>query len=461
MSVPRPPFLPQTFEEFAEHVTAHLEDWFNYCNAAYKYLEHAEGNFQSTESKLGAAELQVAQLKHENAQLKEETSALQHELARDQGVRDYQEEQLQKMQQKLFDALKERDQAIAAATPLVTSPRSSPIPAKEPIAKAPTAATLGTHTPPDSVSASSTRLSERIPDPEKFEGDRRDLRRFVSQVYEKMKGNEDRFPTPQSRMRYVTSRLKGIPYEQILPYIHKGDCTLRDYEEILHILERAFGDPNRARNARNELFKLRQNNKEFSVFFAEFQRLGLEGQMAEDSLSTLLEQSINRELRGMLMHSEPPTREYHQFAKTLQDLENRRRQYETPPTNFRSAYPRNQAPNRLAEPAPGTTQSSPSPALTAPTPQYPIRPTNPDAMDLSAARQPGTSRKERGECFRCGSKNHLIRSCPLPDNRPARLREMHAQEQYSGSPSSSVRTPSPDSVRSPSPDPSAKGVSLA
>ena len=103
-----------------------------------------------------------------------------------------------------------------------------------------------------------------------------------------MNVNYDRFPNPQSRMTYVTNRLKGAPYAQVLSYICDGICQLTDYKDILNILERAFGDPNRVRNARNELFRLRQGNKGFSVFFAEFQRLALEGEMPETALPTLL-----------------------------------------------------------------------------------------------------------------------------------------------------------------------------
>ena len=40
------------------------------------------------------------------------------------------------------------------------------------------------------------RLSERLPDPDKFKGDRKDLRRFVSQIHKKMNINHDRFLTP-------------------------------------------------------------------------------------------------------------------------------------------------------------------------------------------------------------------------------------------------------------------------
>lgn len=111
-----------------------------------------------------------------------------------------------------------------------------------------------------------------------------------------MNVNHDHYPTPQSRMTYVTNRLRGAPYAQVLPYIKKGICQLKDYEEILQILDRAFGDPNCVNNACNKLFCLRQANEEFGMFFAEFQCLALDGEMSEDVLPILLEQAINQEL---------------------------------------------------------------------------------------------------------------------------------------------------------------------
>jgi hypothetical protein len=129
-------------------------------------------------------------------------------------------------------------------------------------------------------------------------------------------------------MTYVNNRLKGAPYAQILPYIKKGICQLKDYKDILDILDQAFGDPNHVNNTCNELFCFQQNNKEFGLFFTEFQHLALEGEMPEETLSILLEQSINQELKGMLMHNQPPTQEYYEFAKFLQELENHCQYYE-------------------------------------------------------------------------------------------------------------------------------------
>jgi hypothetical protein len=126
--------------------------------------------------------------------------------------------------------------------------------------------------------------------------------------------------------------------------------------------------------------------------------------MSEDALPTLLEQAINRELRGMLMHNEPPSREYHQFANFLQDLENRRRHYETVSANTRPTTNRPTPVNRLAAPIPDprvqhARNTAPGPERAQPSP-------NPDIMDLSTTRRFSSTRKERGECFRCGSKEH-------------------------------------------------------
>jgi hypothetical protein len=64
----------------------------------------------------------------------------------------------------------------------------------------------------DPPSAASAGLSERLPDPDRFDGDRKDLHRFVSQIKGKMNINLDHFLTPQARMAYVINRLKGAPY---------------------------------------------------------------------------------------------------------------------------------------------------------------------------------------------------------------------------------------------------------
>ncbi|QQK46795.1 putative pol polyprotein [Penicillium digitatum] len=93
----------------------------------------------------------------------------------------------------------------------------------------------------------------------------------------------------------------------------------------------------------------------------------------------MLEQAINRELKGMLLHHEPPKGDYLDLARFLQNLENRRVQYDSGPSTAPRTY---SAAIRTAPKAPELNSGRPGPEQTATTP-----PVNPDAMDLSAIRR--------------------------------------------------------------------------
>ena len=86
---------------------------------------------------------------------------------------------------------------------------------------------------------------------------------------------------------------------------------------MLEYLKKAFGDPNRIRNAQNDLFRLRQKKTDFSAFFAEFERLTLEGEMPDSALTPLLNQTISRELQEMLLHNPSSSDEFRTFTRYL------------------------------------------------------------------------------------------------------------------------------------------------
>jgi len=450
MSCPLPPVLPDSEAAFAAHVAIHVHEWYEYCRQVYEYINTTQDTLTETRETTSQTQLRIQALELEITEYKREhenQTRLQLEL---QAVLKYQKEREQELTDKLASTLAEKQRAIEMAIPTVRTVSQDPtlqVPTKGNTVNA-------ARTPPSASDASSTpaRLSEKQPDPDKFTGDRKDLRRFLSQVHEKMTVNRDRFPDPQSRMSYVNSRLSGSPYAQVLPYIVRGICQLPDYEDILELLERAYGDPNRVRNSRTELFRLRQNNKEFSVFFAEFQRLALEGELSEEALPTLLEEAVNRELKSMLLHHEPPSREYHAFAKFLQDLDNRRKQYEisatvNPRTYATATRTRQETPTaRPASPlrTPGTTKTTEGSG---------------EPMDLSRGR---SNRYEKRECYRCGSEKHFVRDCPQPDNRPVRSRTTY-RNASSRSPSprtTEYKNQTPPRSASPLSSSSAKGVSL-
>lgn len=414
---PIPPILPQDASAFENHAREHLSSWFEYCQQAYAYMDSQDIQINGLDKQIATQDQNLAKQDEKIAAL--ETKVLESVI----------------MERTLLAQLKDKDAQIIEATitarlarqaspPTVRilTPDASRSPAEKGIAPH-----LGT---PPAAEPTTSRPSEKLPDPDKFDGTRHDLRRFLQQIYAKMTSNADRFPTATSRLTYVAGRLTGKAYNLILPRTIFGIPQFADYPELLAYLENAFGDPDRIQNAQNLLYRLKQRNQDFSIYFSEFQRLALEGEMPEDALTPLLFQGISRELQDMLLHSPAPTREFHQYANHLQTLDNRYRQHQQQISRIRPAdqTPAFQ-PKKSLSPQRGR---SPGPAMT-----------RGDPMDLSNQRRaPGPNRKASNLCYRCGSSDHFVRDCPQPDTRNLQSRSAALNRPNSPT-SSSHRSTSP------------------
>lgn len=432
---PDPPLSTDSPEELAAHVPEHSSDWLLYLRNVNAYM---------------------SALEREHASLTEERVALRNTIQQREAVIDYQETNLQTAQQKITQLEIEKHQLAATAAPAVHVTPSAPA-RTEPLVDLSIDPATRTSVPTPATSSGSAQLSEKLPDPKEFDGARGDLRRFTQQVYAKMTTNADRFPTAPARLTYVAGRLTGRAYELILPKTNYGVPQFVDYPELLQYLEGAFGDPDRIQNAQNKLYTLKQRNQDFSVYFSEFQRLALEGEMPDNALTPLLFQGISRELQDMLLHNPSPSRDFHKYAQHLQGLDNRYRQHQ-------QQVSRNRNPPTTQPATPKTVPSQPRTTTATTTYARPATPTSPgDPMDLSSQRRNG-GRRERRECYRCGSSSHFVANCPEPDQRQSKL---HSFRPTSPPRSLSSRSPpryvapSPTRGRSTSPDQnSLNGASL-
>ncbi|KAH8149322.1 uncharacterized protein LAJ45_06862 [Morchella importuna] len=123
----------------------------------------------------------------------------------------------------------------------------------------------------------------------------------------KLLGNADRFPTLQSKLSYAFSRLEGVAANQFLQYVGEEGIALPSMLRFYEILDTAFGDPDRMRTARRNLRNIRQRNRTFADYFAEFQRYAAESGMDEVSRIEALMEGINAELDESMIHHETPT----------------------------------------------------------------------------------------------------------------------------------------------------------
>ncbi|KAH7459503.1 hypothetical protein FOMA001_g20034 [Fusarium oxysporum f. sp. matthiolae] len=322
---PTPPAIPGSRAEYEACYAEDPDKWYQYLSDAYAWMKEQESNQVAADRKLVELQVQVETQQEEILNLQNTLQAVQIEKSAAMMQRSWVEDRLDKKEKELEAARDEARQAIASRLPTVSALTPSATP--DPLAKTQAAEIVGAAPPPTTRSTASAYLSERLPDPEKFEATRADLRRFRDAITEKLTVNEDRYPTAVSRMAYVNSRLNKESYKLIQPYIFKGACRLPDYQDILDILQGAYGDPNEARTARRKLDVIKQRDRDFSTFYAEFQSLSLDSGLEGDALAPFLEKAVSKELSEMLLNNPPADYSYNTLVSHFKELDIRLQEY--------------------------------------------------------------------------------------------------------------------------------------
>ena len=80
------------------------------------------------------------------------------------------------------------------------------------------------------------------------------------------------FADEQHRLRYCFQLLKGEALAVMEPFL--GHVAFDSAEAFLKELTKVFGDSNEKVTAAHELGRLRQGNRDFSRYYADFTRLG-------------------------------------------------------------------------------------------------------------------------------------------------------------------------------------------
>jgi predicted phage tail protein len=283
MNRPAPPLATDLPEALATDTQRDPNAWLLYWHNINQYIQELEANLSTAHAEVQSKE-QAAQ-------------AAQTSIAERNGIIQYQREQLAANQKQITQLEVEKAQLIAATTgPTANTPQVNTTPISSTAAKAHADEVVRSAMPATALPSGNLSLSEKIPDPKEFDGTRGDLCRFIQQIHGKMTANADRFSTATACLTYVAGRLTGRAYELILPKTVLGIPQFTNYPELLEYLEKAFGDPDRMQNAQNKLFSLKQKAQDFSVYFSEFQRLALEGEMPESALTPLLFQGISCKL---------------------------------------------------------------------------------------------------------------------------------------------------------------------
>ena len=279
-----------------------------------------------------------------------------------------------------------------------------------------------------------------VPDPERYGGNHEEIPLFKSHLLMKLQGDDTRFPTEQHKLRYTVGLLQGNAFAQIQPYILETTIDFTNVAPLLNFLEAAFRDPDRTGTAERKLESLKQANRDFSTYYAEFSRHVANIQWNDAAKKTALSRGLSNEIKDALALADQVLDAYGEFASYLQRLDNR--------IQAREAERKGRPPPRA--PAPKT-------------PTVPVQSTasgtHSGPMDLSAFRprlSPEESRRriEQNMCLYCGGQNHVARFYPNKPRTPLRGNEAYfTPAPASPTPPASVTSSLPAYSRPPSPKP--------
>src|SRR6266699_1001545 len=175
------------------------------------------------------------------------------------------------------------------------------------------------------------KRAEKIADPDRFDGTREKLKVFKDQLILKTSGNPMRFPNIQHKLRYAYQFLTGKAQRTMRIHIRRtpdanGEETYEivfdTFAAFLTALDRHFGDPDEKHTAALTLDKLRQSNREFGAYYADFQELMDILQPDDTSRRHALKRGLNHEmLSALAIFPTPKEDSFDEYVERLNELD--------------------------------------------------------------------------------------------------------------------------------------------
>jgi hypothetical protein len=257
--------------------------------------------------------------------------------------------------------------------------------------------------------------STKLPDPPIFTGSTDlGIDDWLSKMKSKLKANSDHYPTPDLQMGYVENRVGGTAIKHLAPRLRPGSVNpFQSAEEMLEVLERVFGDPNRRMTALQEFRKLYQGNKDFNSFWADFQRLAAEIDYSPETLIDELRNKVSAELeRAIITETDPVdvyalARKCQLYDQNIQKVKIREARFQDKSRSTRTTPA--PAPVPASTSAPTSAPAKPSTLSNALTVYTGSRNSQPRTPLTEEERQ--RLRAENG-CFYCRNLGHRAAECP-------------------------------------------------
>ena len=311
----------------------------------------------------------------------------------------------------IWNAMKEAIGNTSPAITPTTTPAEQPllpdrtsIPSTTPEQQPPPwLATLLTAMQSTSLKAQSPRR-QRQPDPDMFDGNRKQYQVFHQQLTAKVKNDEKDFENNKIACDYAFARLKGSAATLTLPFMSRMQREDQwDFNKLLAFFNQMFGDPHQEERARDKLWSMKQGRKNVRNYAMEFQEQLLQSGsvLDENTKMMLFRKGLDYRLQDKLIGTAHRTLE--QLSSMAIDISDQLYRME-----YHSKGSSRKGKESSAERKPWARHQSPPPAME-------------DAMQgVEYTGKTGRTYlssseieklKREGRCFNCKQKGHMATFC--------------------------------------------------
>lgn len=243
----------------------------------------------------------------------------------------------------------------------------------------------------------------KVTEPPEYSGKVSEFRAFFTQIGVVFTLRPSSFPTDETKVLYVISRLRGSAMNWSINIAEDVNHPLRhDYEEFKQQFKSAFQDTSSIQNAENKICSLRQTASA-SDYASEFHSLATYIGLENIGKRLLFYQGLKPHIQRALAISGKP-QQYDELRRKAIEIDQAihlsdRKEYKPQPSS-------SQTPSSL-----GSTSSRSQPTSS----------NNPDQRQKSAFRPPLTEeekaqRRKEGRCAYCGDRDHQVDNCPRRQN---------------------------------------------
>jgi hypothetical protein len=153
--------------------------------------------------------------------------------------------------------------------------------------------------------------------PNKFDGNRKGFRVFISQVELVFMLNSKRYRTDSLKVGFIGTLLSGRALDWFTPMLENKERysnVLDNYKEFRKAFESAFGEPDREQVAETAIYNLVQGKSPASVYAANFRNIAVDLSWNDPALIVQFRRGLNDDIKDMLLNHDKP--------KTLDEMIN-------------------------------------------------------------------------------------------------------------------------------------------